>query len=129
MLQEQAETVNAVPVFSDKIDRDDHVRQQEQIKVEDDQKLKDNWQQQLKFNLKYDEYQPEFESLMSNYKSIWNGHLGRIFVTKHRIELTTAEHRPVHSPTHRAGPCQRKLEKDEVYKILNEGVAEPANSE
>lgn len=56
---------------------------------------------------------------------MWDGHLGRIKITIHRIELKP-DPKPIFQYRYRAGPKLRQLEKDEICKILKEGVIEPA---
>lgn len=35
---------------------------------------------------------------------MWDGHPGQISMGKHLVELTSEDHRPVHSAPYRAGP-------------------------
>jgi len=62
------------------------------------------------------------------FSSMWDGKLGTITVTKHRIELKEGA-KPVFSQPYRAGPKAREVEQQEVDKMLREKVIEPAKSE
>lgn len=55
--------------------------------------------------------------------------MDRMSVTKHEIELTPSDPRPIHSAPHRAYPRRRALERDEVFKTVKQGVAQHVTSE
>ncbi|CDF40830.1 unnamed protein product [Chondrus crispus] len=59
---------------------------------------------------------------------MWDGTLGEINTTVHRIELIP-ETRPIAQDPYRAGPKAREVEDAEVQKMLEAGVIEPAQSE
>ena len=59
---------------------------------------------------------------------MWDGHLGLIKSTEHRIQLEK-DAIPAYQQPYRAGPKQRELEKAEIDKMLSLDVIEPANSE
>lgn len=66
--------------------------------------------------------------LMARYAGLWDGQLGRLDITPHRITLTPGA-RPIRSQPYRAGLYQRGLIAGEVAKQLKLGVIEPAQSE
>jgi transposase InsO family protein len=66
--------------------------------------------------------------MLSKHAEMWNGKLGEISVTKHRIELVPNA-RPVYQAPYRAGKQSREIENTEVQRMLKAGVIEPANSE
>lgn len=59
---------------------------------------------------------------------MWDGHLGTVNITTHRIEIEPDSKSSLQRP-YRAGPRQRELEKEEVHKMLAAGVIEPSISE
>lgn len=76
----------------------------------------------------YDEFRQGLETMMSKYSTMWDENLGRVSVTKHRIQLPK-ETAPIHLHFYRAGPRQRQLESDEVDKMLKENIAEATTTE
>ena len=59
---------------------------------------------------------------------MWDGHIGTINLAKHRIELKEGS-KPVYQQPYRAGPHQRQLEEEEIKKMLDADVIEPAITE
>lgn len=59
---------------------------------------------------------------------MWDGRLGTVSASKHRIDLVPGA-KPVFQPPYRAGPRQRELEKMEIDKMLEADVIEPSTSE
>ena len=66
--------------------------------------------------------------MLKKYSKKWDGTLGEINTTVHRIELIP-ETCPIAKAPYRAGPKAREIEDAEVKKILEAGVIEPAQSE
>ena len=66
--------------------------------------------------------------MLRKYARMWDGSLGEISTTEHRIDLTP-EAKPVRSASYRAGPKAHKAESEEVERMLRAGVIEPAQSE
>ena len=58
---------------------------------------------------------------------MWDGKLGEIKITEHRIYLVS-DARPFAQPPYRAGPKARQIEQQHVDKMFREGVIEPAQS-
>lgn len=67
--------------------------------------------------------------MLSDLATMVNGHLGRMNITKHRIELSPADAKLRQYETHEPSPRARKFEENEVDKMLSEGGIEPAQSE
>jgi hypothetical protein len=72
--------------------------------------------------------QEAVKNMLHPHNAMWNGKLGEIKVTEHRIELQPGA-RPVYQAPYRAGRQGREVEKEEVERMLKTGVIEPANSE
>jgi hypothetical protein len=70
----------------------------------------------------------EILGILQKYRSMWNGRLGQVHSTAHRIDLIT-EQKPVHCQPYRAGPESRALESAEIQQMLKAEVIEPATSE
>lgn len=67
-------------------------------------------------------------SMLAAFSDMWQGQLGTIKVTEHRIEVKE-DSVAVHCQPHRAGPKSRKLQQEEVDTMLQQDVIEPASSE
>ncbi len=59
---------------------------------------------------------------------MWDGTLGTIKETTHRIEIKPGS-KPVYTQPHRAGLKARAHEEEEINRMLSMGVIEPARSE
>jgi hypothetical protein len=59
---------------------------------------------------------------------MWDGRLGQVHTTHHRIELKPGS-KPIYSRPYRAGPRAREAEAAEVQRMLKAGVIEQAHSE
>ena len=66
--------------------------------------------------------------MLSEFKDIWSGRLGKIDATKHRIALKPGA-RPIYQAPYRAGPIAREKEKKEIDRMLRAGVIEPTSAE
>jgi Reverse transcriptase (RNA-dependent DNA polymerase) len=59
---------------------------------------------------------------------MWDGRLGQVQTTAHRIQLTPGA-KPSYSQPYRAGAKAREAESVEIHRMLRAGVIEPAASE
>ena len=59
---------------------------------------------------------------------MWNGQLGELKATEHRIHLSPGSN-PVRQAPYRAGPLQRKMENKEIDKMLEKGFIELATTD
>ncbi len=66
--------------------------------------------------------------MLHEFEDMWQGQLGTVKVTEHRIELEPGS-RPVRLPPHRSGHKAREVEKTEVEEMLRLDVIEPASTE
>ena len=66
--------------------------------------------------------------MLSKHAKMWDGKLGEISVTKHRIDLVPNA-RPVYQAPYRAGRQSREIESTEVQRMLAAGVIAPETSE
>lgn len=66
--------------------------------------------------------------LLERYKGLWDGQLGRMDITPHRITLKEGA-KPVRSQPYRTGLHHRDLIKDQVAKQSKLGVIEPSQAE
>jgi hypothetical protein len=66
--------------------------------------------------------------ILEPHKYMWDGHLGTVMATQHRIQLTPGA-QPVHAQPYRAGTRARAAEQEEIQKMLAQDVIEPATCE
>lgn len=72
--------------------------------------------------------QDRVRTMLREFEGMWQGQLGNVSVTEHRIDLEP-DARPVRLPPHRAGHKAREVEKAEVDEMLRLDVIEPAATE
>ncbi len=74
------------------------------------------------------EHHGQIRRMLKQHARMWNGKLGEISVTKHRIELLPGA-RPVRSEPYCQGQRSREFENETVTKLLKEGPIVPSKSE
>lgn len=62
--------------------------------------------------------------MLSDFASMWGGHLSRTIFANYRIEQTRADAEPTHSAACRVGLNAVKFEESEIDKLLLEGDIE-----
>lgn len=67
--------------------------------------------------------------MYSEFKSTWDGHLGRIEASQHFIEISPKYTRLIHSVPHPAGLRAPLFEMNEIAKMLDLEVIKPAPTE
>lgn len=103
--QSKFDSVDAMQIFLRRKENEQNFVQHKQVAKTNKKKQENDGRVQLSFNSMYDIYRQQFENMMLNYKLMWEGHLGRISVTKHCIKVTMKT-APIHSGPYCAGPCQ-----------------------
>ena len=87
-----------------------------------------SWKDDVRLDhLELEERQAVLRMLEPHHK-MWDGHLGTVVATSHRIEVTAGS-KPVHCQPYRAGSRARSAEKEEIDRMLAEHVIEPATCE
>jgi Retroviral aspartyl protease len=86
------------------------------------------WKEELELAHLLPQQRETVFQLLSKYRKMWDGRLGRVNSTTHRIDLVPGA-KPVHSQPYPAGHSAREAESAEVQRILKAGVIEPASSE
>jgi hypothetical protein len=69
-----------------------------------------------------------YYKMLGKHRLMWDGRLGHVETTSHRIWLVPGA-TPVHSHPYRAGARARESESSEVQRMLKSGVIEPTTSE
>jgi Reverse transcriptase (RNA-dependent DNA polymerase) len=67
-------------------------------------------------------------TMLGKHRTRWDGRLGQVHTTAHRIQLTPGA-KPAYSQPYRAGDKAREAESVEIHRMLRAGVIEPATSE
>lgn len=67
--------------------------------------------------------------MMEKDKSMWDGHLGQNTVAEHSIFLNSSDVPPILFVPFRAGPKEGELEREEIEKMQEDGVAKPVVTE
>ena len=94
----------------------------------DDDALKENWREAVKIDPEFEKHRAKLIETLEPFEKMWDGHIGRVNITKHRFELVEGA-TPVHQPVRRAGPQQRELQWSEIKKQLADDVIEPSTAE
>ena len=86
------------------------------------------WEEDVHIGAEDSTVRSEIMDMLSEFKDMWSGRLGRIGATKHRIELKSGA-RLIYQAPYRAGPIAREKEKTEIDRMLRAGVIEPTSAE
>ena len=97
------------------------------VEEEESVKSKPDWRENIDLSGLDGAQQKAVRDLLEEYSHLWDEkRLGVLHGTTHRIE--TVGNRVFQHP-YRAGPAARKIEKEEVDRMLRMGVIEPSNAE
>ena len=70
----------------------------------------------------------KLREMLEEFQSMWDGHLGEINITKHRIEVVPGT-RPIRQHPYRTGMRAKVFEASEIEKMLRDNVIRPSKSE
>lgn len=101
----------------------------EAVKEKDEKKLKKYWLKGVQLPAKFKKNRHAFFEMLEEFKSLWNGYLGRIYESNHRIDLLNDNVRPVHSAPNLAGPTERQFAAANINQMLAKKVIESATTE
>lgn len=93
-------------------------RLREKVRTSDSVKSDNDWREWLAFDAKPDPCRPIYEEMMSEWASMWDGHLGRVLLIKHGMDLTNPSRRSMHSSPYGASPRQRQRKRNDLTKTL-----------
>ena len=86
------------------------------------------WEEDVHIGAEDSTVRSEIMDMLSEFKNMWSGCLGKIDATRHHIELKLGA-RPIYQATYRPGPIAREKEKKEINRMLSAGVIEPTSAE
>lgn len=78
------------------------------VKEKDKERLKKKPREDVPLPAKFKNHNQVFLEILEEFVSMSAGHLGRINASKHQIDFTNEEFRPIHCATYRAGSTPRK---------------------
>lgn len=96
---------------------------------ESSKRLAQDWSGEVKISEPYSAYRNEFMKILTESQMTWDGHLARISLAKHCIELFGNRTQPVHSAPYRAKPKTQQFDKIYIEKMLEDNLIEPAQTE
>lgn len=70
------------------------------VKEKDEAILKKYWRRDVQTPAKFEDYRLAFLETLKEFESAWNKHVGRIIVTRHRVDQLNVEVRPAHSASY-----------------------------
>lgn len=104
------------------------MRNREDVKKNDEELLKQDLGNVGMIANAYIKFKDEFIDNLSDFKSMWDGHLGRVRNAKHWIGLSESDAKPINSSLYHTGPKARELEKKKIGKMLSRRVIESAET-
>ena len=90
--------------------------------------LASTWKQDVNLDHLAPEEREAVLRMLEPHHKMWDGHLGTVAATSHRIEVIPKS-KPVHCQPYRAGARARGAEKEEIDRMLAENVIEPTTCE
>jgi Reverse transcriptase (RNA-dependent DNA polymerase) len=91
-------------------------------------KEKIQWEEQIGLTHLPEHERRDVLDMLPTHREMWDGRLGNVTATSHRIDLTQGA-RPVHAHPYQDGPQAREVGREEIERMLSQGVIEPATSE
>lgn len=88
-------------------DRLDQIVELDVVKVSKEETIKKHWREGVQLPAKFNEHRPAILDMLTEFQSMFDGHLGRINVAKDRVYLFYNEVRPVRLSSYRAGLTSR----------------------
>lgn len=99
------------------------------IQNDDNKPLAQDWHDEFEISKPYYAYRDELMNMLAEFQLMSGGHLGRIIVATHFIDLLDGNTQSSYSEPHRARPKTREFEKIEIEEILKDNTVEPAQTE
>ena len=109
--------------------RDTQIENARHVVDSDTAQLREDWWEHVNIAPRYMDAKPAMIQMLEPFAHMWDGHLGHIHAATHRIELVADDTLPVHCAPYRAGPNAREFERQEMQKMVDMGVIEPAQTE
>lgn len=85
-----------------------------------------SWYEDRLLHAQGHQHHPVLLEILTDFASVWDGHLWRINMSRHRILLANEEVKQLHSALCRAKPAARKFSTAEINQMLKERVTRPA---
>lgn len=99
------------------------------VTEKDEEKLNKDWCKDTQSPDKFRTHQPASFEMLEDFEGMWDGHQGRMNVSKHRINLLNDEVSPVHSASYSAGPTARKFVAAKIDRIIPEKYIEAVTTQ
>ena len=84
-----------------------------------------DWHETVQIGSAFEDRRDEVLQVLEPHHKMWDGHLGQMAGVEHHIDLMP-DAKPLRSVPYRAGIRMRDIEKAEVDKMVEQGVAVPA---
>lgn len=107
-------------------DKNSPLGRHKDVECTDEERLKSDWEDEVKFNENYDEIQDELCNMLLKFKDMLDSHLDQINAVKNRIKLTMPEVTLIHSVPYQAGLRARESGRDKIDKLFSMNVIELA---
>lgn len=104
------------------------MQRHEKVQLSQSRQAEADWRKEVNLSDNYSQYQQVFIQMLQAFSNMWDGHLGRISVAKHRIDLTPGAS-PIHSAPYRARTKVPKFHQIEIAGMLEQEVIELARIE
>lgn len=105
------------------------MRNHQDAKMIDEERLEHDQRNEVKIVDVYDEQKEEFIEMFLNFDLMLNWHLDQTNIAKFETDLSPANPKPIYSAPYRPGPKARKFNKNGIEKMFLEGVFEPSQTE
>lgn len=105
------------------------VDRQKKFQVNDKNRKTKNWEDKIQLGNPFEEYREDFFRFLSEFESMWDGHLGWIRIAKHWIGLTADDTHPIQCAPYIYGLYPQELEWMGIAKMLAMDNIEPTQTE
>lgn len=86
------------------------MKNNEEVKKIDEEQLEEDWRDRGKITDAYVEFRNEFFGVESDLASMWDETFGRMNVRRHRVELSVANSKRIHSALYQKSTNENQFE-------------------
>lgn len=111
------------------VDKESQIREFTSIKCDTAKQLATDWIDDVAISSHYQAYKQTLIDVLSQFELMWDGHHGRLTISKHRMKLFQPDTVPKHPAPSRDGPKTYIFKKGEIDEMLAEYFMELVQTE
>lgn len=115
-------TLVAAVHYESTIDKESRIWKHNRIRSDETTQLTKVWNREVSSATQYQSNKQPFLDILSQFKLMWDGHLGRVTMTKRRMDLLQPDTAPVYAKPYQAGSEMSEFKRAEIDKLLAKNI-------